>query len=183
LEEKRFGSYFVFSFLDQSNSNLLNLFLGAHVNPAVSLGLLSLRKLKVVQCLFYIAGQLVGAFLASGIVYLVYLYQFHEFDGGNRQISGLNGTADIFYTTRGGHVPNWNCLIDSIVGTSLLLIFIMALGNDYNHLISNAAKPFSFTLMITTFGYTMSLNCGNPINPVRKILFHFCSHLNYFYIC
>ncbi len=151
------------------------MFLGAHVNPAVSLGLLSLRKLKVIQCLFYIFGQVVGAFLACTMVYAVYLAQFNYFDGGIRQIVGEHATGGIFFTERGLHVSNWYCLLDSVVGTALLLIFIMSLGNDHNHLISNAAKPFSFVLMITTFGFTMDLNCGNPINPVRKI---FCLYLN-----
>ena len=122
--------------------------------------------MKIIQCLFYITGQIVGGFLACAMVYLVYLSQFNIRDGGNRQIDGINGTAGIFYTVAASGVPNWNCLIDSIVGTALLLIFIMTLGNIFNNLISNAAKPFSFALMITTFGYTMGLNCGNPINPV-----------------
>ncbi|CAF0819631.1 unnamed protein product [Rotaria sp. Silwood1] len=140
---------------------------GAHINPAVSLGLLSLRKMKVIQCLFYIAGQIIGAFLASAMVYLVYLSQFNIYDGGIRQVEGPNVTADIFYTSPAPGVPNWNCFIDASVGTALLLIFIMALGNDYNDLISSPAKPFAFALMITTFGFSMGLNCGNPINPAR----------------
>ena len=146
--------------------NILNLFLGAHVNPAVSLGLLTLRKLTVIQCLFYIVGQIAGAFLASAMVYLVYLSHFNLYDNGIRQIEGPNATADIFYTVPGKDIPNWNCLVDATVGTSLLLIFILALGNNYNQLISNAAKPFAFVLMVTTFGFSMGLNCGNPINPV-----------------
>ncbi len=149
-----------------------NLFLGAHINPAVSLGLLSLRKMKGIQCLFYITGQIIGAFLACAMVYLVYLCQFNARDGGIRQIAGPKGTASIFYTVPDPDTNNWNCFIDCMVGTSLLLIFIMALGNNYNHLISNAAKPFSFALMFTTFGFNMGLNCANPINPVCDILFH-----------
>lgn len=140
--------------------------LGAHINPAVSIGLLSLRKLNVVQCLFYLVGQLLGAFLACPFVYLIYWGHFNLYDGGQRQIDGPNGTADIFFTTPSEGVSNWNCLVDSIIGTVILMIFILALGNDYNQLISNVAKPFSFVLMITTFGFSMSLNCGNPINPV-----------------
>jgi glycerol uptake facilitator-like aquaporin len=167
----------VLSLLNALNSEHFNLFSGAHVNPAVSLGLLSLRKLKVIQCLFYIVGQIGGAYLACALVYLVYLGQFNLYDGGVRQIYGLNATADIFYTVPAKGIANWNCLIDATVGTSLLLVFIMALGNDYNHLISNAAKPFSFVLMITTFGFSMNLNCGNPINPVCEILFYFI-HIN-----
>jgi glycerol uptake facilitator-like aquaporin len=159
-------------------SKIFNLILGAHVNPAVSIGLLTLRKLKVVQCLFYIVGQIVGAFLACLMVYVVYYSQFNLYDGGIRQFQGDNGTADIFYTVPAAGIPNWNCLIDATVGTSLLLIFIMALGNDYNQLISNAAKPFSFVLMVTTFSYSMGLNCGNPINPVRLVSIHFDLYKN-----
>lgn len=139
------------------------------MNPAVSLGLLSLRKMKMIQCFFYIGGQIIGSFLAGAMVYLVYLSQFNAFDGGHRHIDGPNGTGGIFYTVADPVVPNWNCLIDSIVGTALLLVFIMALGNNYNNLISSPAKPFAFVLMVTTFGFNMGLNCANPINPVREI--------------
>ncbi|CAF2269118.1 unnamed protein product [Rotaria magnacalcarata] len=140
---------------------------GAHINPAVTLGLLSLRKMKVVQSLFYIVGQFTGAFLGSGMVYLVYYTQINIYDGGLRQIDGPNSTADIFYTVPAPGIPNWNCLVDAIISTALLLIFIMALGNDYNNLISNAAKPFAFVLFVMTLGVSMGFNCGNPMNPAR----------------
>ena len=141
---------------------------GAHLNPAVSIGMLSLRKLTVVQCLFYIVGQLVGAFLASPLVYVVYLSQFNQFDGGRRQIEGPLATGDVFYTVPATGVPNWNCLIDAAVCTCLLLLFIMAIEADFNQLMSNAAKPFALFLLVTTFGFNLSLNCGYPINPVRQ---------------
>lgn len=109
-----------------------------------------------------------GAFLASAVVYLVYLGQINRFDGGVRQMDGVNGTGDIFYTVPAPGIENWNCLIDAIVGTTLLLVFVMAVGNDYNNLISNPSKPFGFVLVITAFGLSLGLNCGNPINPVCK---------------
>jgi glycerol uptake facilitator protein len=140
--------------------------LGAHCNPAVTLALLTLRKVTITQSLFYIVGQLVGAFLSSPVIYLVYLSYFNLYDGGHRQIRGPTGTADIFYTMPATDIPNWNCLVDSIVGTCVLMIFIMSVGNNYNDLISNAVKPFSFIVVITAFGLGMSANCGNPINPV-----------------
>jgi len=132
----------------------------------LSLALLSLGKLKFIQCLFYITGQLVGAFLGALIVYVLYISEFNMYDGGIRQIEGANATANIFYTAPSPGVPNWNCLIDQIISTSLLLTFIRALDNDYNHLISNTAKPFTFVLMITAIGCGMNLNCGYPLNPV-----------------
>ncbi len=79
------------------------------------------------QCVFYVIGQILGGFLGAAIVYLVYFSQFENFDGGIREITGVNGTADIFFTMPGKGVPHWNALIDQIVSTGLLLIFIMAL--------------------------------------------------------
>jgi glycerol uptake facilitator protein len=130
-----------------------------------------LRQLKFIQCLFYIAGQLVGAFLGAFVVYVLYISELNMYDGGIRQIEGANATADIFYTAPSRGVPNWNCLIDQIISTSLLHIFIMALSNDYNYMISNTAKPFAFVLMITAIGSGMNLNCGYPLNPVCLLAF------------
>ncbi|CAF3222859.1 unnamed protein product [Rotaria sp. Silwood2] len=87
---------------------------------------MTLRKLKPLQCIFYIIGQILGAFLGGALVYLVYLKQFDEFDGGIRQMLGPNGTADIFFTMPAEGTPQWNALIDQIVGTAILMVFIMA---------------------------------------------------------
>lgn len=88
---------------------------------------MTVGKLKPLQCFFYVIGQILGAFLGAALVYLVYFSQFNNFDGGIRQITGVNGTGDIFFTVPGAGIPHWNALIDQIVSTGLLLIFIMAL--------------------------------------------------------
>lgn len=103
--------------------------LGAHLNPAVSISLLTVRKLKPLQCLFYIIGQILGAFLGALCVYYLYWNLFDQFDGGIRQVVGSNGTADIFFTMPATGVPHWNSFFDQMVGTAVLMIFIMALGN------------------------------------------------------
>jgi glycerol uptake facilitator-like aquaporin len=100
--------------------------LGAHINPALSISLMTIRKLEPLRCIFYVIGQILGAFLGAAIVYLAYLKQFDEFDGGIRQMTGPSGTADIFFTMPGNDLPNWNALVDQIVGTAILMIFVMA---------------------------------------------------------
>jgi glycerol uptake facilitator-like aquaporin len=87
------------------------------------------RKLKPLQCLFYIIGQILGAFLGAVLVYFVYYNQFKEFDDGIRQMTGANGTADIFFTMPGKCIPHWNTFLDQIIITSLLMIYMMALTN------------------------------------------------------
>jgi glycerol uptake facilitator-like aquaporin len=63
------------------------------------------------------------------LVYYIYWSLFNEFDGNVRQIAGINGTADIFFTMPAKGVPVWNSFLDQVVGTAILMIFIMALGN------------------------------------------------------
>ncbi|CAF2729752.1 unnamed protein product [Rotaria sp. Silwood2] len=87
---------------------------------------MTIRKLKPLQCIFYVIGQILGAFIGAALVYLVYLKQFDEFDGGTREMTGPNGTADIFFTMPAEGTPQWNALVDQIVGTAILMIFVMA---------------------------------------------------------
>lgn len=87
---------------------------------------MTIGKIKLIQCIFYIIGQILGAFLGAALVYIVYLKQFDKYDGGKRQTIGPNGTADIFFTMPSENLPHWNTLIDQIIGTAILMIFIMS---------------------------------------------------------
>lgn len=42
---------------------------GAHLNPAITVGLLVSCQISIIRALFYILAQMLGAMLASGIVY------------------------------------------------------------------------------------------------------------------
>lgn len=103
--------------------------LGAHLNPALSISLMTVQKLKPLQCIFYVIGQVLGGFIGAALVYLAYLKQFDEYDGGQRQMTGSNGTADIFFTMPAAGFPHWNALIDQIIGTAILMIFVMAVNH------------------------------------------------------
>lgn len=78
------------------------------------------------QCIFYVIGQLLGAFLGAFLVYFVYYNQFEVFDDGIRQIKGHNGTGDIFFTMPAEGIPLWNTFVDQLIGTAILMIFVMA---------------------------------------------------------
>lgn len=88
---------------------------------------MTIGKIKPLQCIFYVIGQIFGVFLGGILVYIVYWNQFNEFDGGIREMIGLNGTADIFFTMPGKGVPDWNAFIDQVLISAILMIFIMAL--------------------------------------------------------
>ncbi|CAF1201473.1 unnamed protein product [Adineta steineri] len=167
---------------------------GAHINPAVSLSLMTIGKLKPLQCIFYIIGQIIGGFLGGFLVYTVFQDQFNEFDGGIRQILGSNGTGDIFFTMPGKGVSHWNAFIDQFISTAFLMIYVMALTQDFNKMISERIKPFAFVLIVMGITSAFSINAGAAMNPARDLgprLFSafiygwknvFTSHNYYFYI-
>ena len=87
---------------------------------------MTIRKLKSIQCIFYVIGQISGAFFGAGLVYLVYWNEFNQYDGGRRQMSGPNGTADIFFTMPDKGIPQWNTFLDQVLSTAFLMIFVMS---------------------------------------------------------
>jgi len=54
----------------------VNGYTGAHINPAVPIGLLVLGKVTFGQAILYIVGQFIGAFLGGVIVFLAYNRHF-----------------------------------------------------------------------------------------------------------
>ena len=44
---------------------------GAHLNPAVSLGMLAAGRMTVAECLGHAAAQIVGAIIGAGVLYLI----------------------------------------------------------------------------------------------------------------
>jgi glycerol uptake facilitator-like aquaporin len=117
--------------------------LGGHMNPALSISLLTIRKLKPLQCLFYIIGQVLGGFLGAALVYVAYLKQFDEFDGGIRCTTGSNSTADVFFTMLAKGFPQWNAFVDQIICTAILTIFIMGVTH-VRQLLRLLIKSFAF---------------------------------------
>ncbi|UJR38770.1 hypothetical protein I4U23_031435 [Adineta vaga] len=110
-----------------------------------------------------------GGFLGALLVYLIYLKQFDAYDGGQREMVGSTGTADIFLL----------CLlmlyligvysIDQIIGTAILMIFIMSVRNKFKQMMSKVIQPFAFALIVTGIICAFSINAGAAINPARDL--------------
>src|SRR6266508_5366019 len=71
---------------------------GAHLNPAVTVGLAVHRRFPWTKVLPYALAQIAGAFVASAVVYVTYREALSAFDGGVRQVVGPQATAAIWAT-------------------------------------------------------------------------------------
>lgn len=129
---------------------------GAHLNPAVTLGLAIAEKTDWADVPVYIAGQMVGAFLGAVLCWLTYKLQFdkHEDPGG---------TLGIFSTIPQIRSTVWN-LVTEIIGTFVLLAWILFQASG-NQALGYAGVAF----VVLVIGTSLGGPTGYAINPARDL--------------
>uniref|UniRef100_UPI00398EC12B aquaporin-9b n=1 Tax=Pristiophorus japonicus TaxID=55135 RepID=UPI00398EC12B len=142
---------------------------GGHLNPAISLSMCVLGRLQWLKLPIYCVAQLVGAFVGSAAVFGLYYDAFMAFDGGNLAVTGQNATAQIFSSYPAPHLSFANGFADQIVGTAALLLSLLAILDSKNDSVPKGLEPVVIGLIIMVIGFSMSYNCGGPINPARDL--------------
>jgi glycerol uptake facilitator protein len=145
---------------------------GAHINPAVTLALAVKREFPWGKVLPYVVAQVVGAFVGAALVYLVYHNAISSFEATNNITRGdpsSNTTFSIFATFpapyfNGGVIGP---LIDQIVGTAFLLMFVLALTDLFNQAPRANLTPLLVGLAVAAIGMSYGANAGYAINPAR----------------
>jgi MIP family channel proteins len=141
---------------------------GAHLNPAVTLGLAVHRKFPWSKVLPYAVAQVAGAFAASAVVYLTYREALAVYDGGVRQVLGPQGTAGIWATYPQAFLSVFpGGFIDQVVGTALLFGVILGITDDRNAPAPKGLVPVIVGLLVVLIGATFGFNAGYAINPAR----------------
>ncbi|KAM7420820.1 hypothetical protein PAMA_015166 [Pampus argenteus] len=142
---------------------------GAHLNPAVTLSFCVLRKASWGRLLPYCLSQLLGAYVASGLVYLVYYDAIMEFSGGVLTVYGPNETASIFATYPSEYMTLGRSFLDQVVGTGMLLLCILCLDEKRNTPAPSELIPPIVAVIVLGISMSMSGNCGAAINPARDL--------------
>ena len=140
---------------------------GAHLNPAVSLAFAAFRDFPWRKVVPYAMAQLLGAFLASAVVYLTYREALDAFDGGLRAVSGPTATAGIWATYPQPYLSIAGGFVDQVVGTALLLMGLFALVDAKNANLPHYVVPVAAGALVLTIGATFGMNSGYAINPAR----------------
>ncbi|XP_056618510.1 aquaporin-10a isoform X3 [Triplophysa dalaica] len=141
----------------------------AHLNPAVSLSFCVLGDLPWFKLLPYSLAQLLGAYLGSGLVYLIYYDAIMEFSGGVLTVFGPNETASIFATYPTDVVSVQTNFLDQVVGTAMLMLCILPLNDKRNAPAPEALLPPIVATVVLGISMSMSANCGAAINPARDL--------------
>jgi glycerol uptake facilitator protein len=140
---------------------------GAHLNPAVTLGLLaSGADLSAMQVLIYILAQMVGAFIGAVLVFVTYKQHFDaEPDPANK--------LGVFSTGPAIRSYGWN-LATEIIGTFVLVFVVIGFGRVGDAdtgtpagLAALGALPVA--LLVVAIGASLGGPTGYAINPARDL--------------
>lgn len=132
---------------------------GAHINPAVTLGLVATGDsgLSFLDVVVYISAQLLGAFLGAVLCFVAYKKHFDEDDGLPDDKLG------VFSTMPGIRSPIWN-LATEIIGTFVLVFVIIAFAGTPTQL-----GPLAVALLVVGIGASLGGPTGYAINPARDL--------------
>jgi glycerol uptake facilitator protein len=147
---------------------------GAHINPAVTLGLAASGRHPWGKVLPYWGAQVLGAFVAGGLLYFVYqgalVHQLavnHLTIGQIAQQSTGSGYGFIFYTFPKAFVGTFGAFGDEFIGTALLMALILTIVDARNQPVQANLNPFIIGMLIVAIGASFGLNTGYAINPAR----------------
>lgn len=145
---------------------------GAHINPAVTLAFALRRKFAWAKVLPYWGAQLVGAMAGAALVLAVYTPAIDAFNtaaGTSRGGGKALATYSIFATFPAKYFGGGfgGPLVDQVVGTAFLLIFVVALIDLRNFAVQSNLAPLAIGLAVAAIGMSFGANAGYAINPAR----------------
>jgi glycerol uptake facilitator protein len=149
---------------------------GAHINPAVTLAFAVRRGFPWRKVVPYWVAQLAGAFVGAALVLLVYHDAISSFEAAKHVTRGALGgpgdstaTFSIFATFPAPYfkASMIGPLVDQIVGTAFLLVFVAALTDERNQPPKSNLAPLLVGLAVAAIGMSYGANAGYAINPAR----------------
>ncbi len=139
---------------------------GAHLNPAVSIGLALAGKFEWALVPAYVAAQFIGAMAGSLLVWLLY----KDFYAGTPDQGAKQAT---FCTSPA--IPNTvSNLISEIIGTFVLIFVIYyftdaKMGTDNIPIGLGSIGALPVTLLVWVIGLSLGGTTGYAINPARDL--------------
>jgi glycerol uptake facilitator protein len=145
---------------------------GAHLNPAVTIGLAAIGSFPWADVPGYVLGQMVGGFAGAVLVWLMYWPHWAPTADADLKLA-------VFAT--GPAIPHApSNLISEILGTTVLLFGVLAIaGNaqtlsrpgdlDLSLVFSRGLQPLLVGVLVLGIGVSLGGPTGYAINPARDL--------------
>jgi glycerol uptake facilitator protein len=132
---------------------------GAHLNPAVTLGLAVVEKIEWSAVPQYIAGQMIGAMLGATAVWAAYYQHFRATDDVILKIAAFSTEPAISNT--------FHNLLTEAIGTFVLVFGVLHIISPSSSLGALDALPVA--LLVLGIGLSLGGPTGYAINPARDL--------------
>jgi glycerol uptake facilitator protein len=142
---------------------------GAHINPAVTIGLASIGSLPWTEVPIYLAGQFLGAFVGAVLVWVHYLPHW--------KITEDPGLKLAVYST-GPAIRSYGAnFVSEVIGTAMLLLGVLAIGantaradmGDLAGVVNVGLNPLLVGFLVLVIGLSLGGPTGYAINPARDL--------------
>jgi glycerol uptake facilitator protein len=145
---------------------------GAHINPAVTVGLAAVGSFPWIDVPAYILAQMVGAFAGAVLVWLLYLPHWRATDDAALKLAAFSTSPAI-------RQPGANFLSE-VIGTAVLLFGILAIAAnaqmpsepgevDLSWVFSRGLQPLLVGILVLGIGLSLGGPTGYAINPARDL--------------
>jgi glycerol uptake facilitator protein len=137
-------------------------FSGAHLNPAVTVGLWVNGNISGSDVPKYFIGEFVGAMLGATLVFLAYFQHFAATEDPGLKLA-------VFSTGPAIRNPAWN-LVTEILGTMMLLVGVLGITDPGNKGVGTASLGGLLVgLLVLGIGLSLGGPTGYAINPARDL--------------
>jgi glycerol uptake facilitator protein len=143
-------------------------FSGAHINPAVTIGLAASAQFEWALVPGYIIAQFLGAFVGGVIVWLAYLPHWGETEDEGLKL-GVFCTAPAIYNTPANVITEIIGTFVLVFGVSGLIANAGAVGGDAAAVIASGLNPLIVGLLVLGIGLSLGGPTGYAINPARDL--------------
>ena len=130
---------------------------GAHLNPAVTLGLAIAGKFAWDMVLGYIVAQMLGGFAGALLVYVFYKDHYKATADEPDTMLGTFCTMPAIWNP-------WRNFLSEFIATCLLVFIILAIGAQ-----DNTIGPLPVTCLIMALGMSLGGTTGYAMNPARDL--------------
>ncbi len=136
---------------------------GAHLNPAVTLGLAAAGTFNWTFVLPYIVAQMLGGFVGAVLVYAFYKDHYDATDDPATKLSTFCTIPAIRNYGRN--------LFSEIIGTFVLVFVILVLATESNtpEVGMGSLGAFPVAMLIVALGMSLGGTTGYAINPARDL--------------
>ena len=132
---------------------------GAHLNPAVTVGLAVEGSFEWSKVPSYILAQMIGAMIGAFVAWLAYKKHFDATEDANAKLA-------VFCTAPAIHSPIYN-VITELIGTFVLVLGALLLSKPDMKLGALDALPIA--LLVLGIGLSLGGPTGYAINPARDL--------------